>query len=170
QTFLPPSKTSFGHLRSGCSEYSEINISATLTAAANEIKGREEGLKSGPRITEKYRPASGGENHGRPCRPLPAVCSRATITVPSLPARPAISRATSLVDSTESNLRTDDPILVIRPNFCSKPGKVQPRVASSTNRFVALSDALTAAAGSSPEFWQLPNSWYWPPSHSTFTR
>ena len=71
-----------------------IAISVNKGVARSSGPTTDDGLK----ITERYKPAPGGEAHVRPRRPRPAVCSSATTHVPSAAPASASRAATSLVD------------------------------------------------------------------------
>ena len=90
----PASRTSLGHLIVTGSAESCPATSATARPARSGSSG------SGPRITSDAISARpGGADQVRPCRPRPAVCSRAVTSVPCGAPPAASSRACVFVDS-----------------------------------------------------------------------
>ena len=78
---------------------------APATAAAQVRNWPRSAASVGRSTMLRYRPEDAGEKNVLPGRPLPAVCSSATMTVPSGAPSAARRRASELVESTR--LRTE---------------------------------------------------------------
>ena len=111
----PPINTSFGHLISAGNPVTARTASRNRDAARERQQAQRDSRRSsisvaGRTITDTYKPAPGGENQTRPCRPRPAVCISATTVVPSSAPASARRAATSLVEAVDSSQCTRRPI------------------------------------------------------------
>src|SRR5690606_20837835 len=119
-SFRPPTTTSLGHFTStgsvqrrpwpssfsaapGVLSASAASAASRTAAAARKAKsGAWPKATGGRKITENVNAVPGGANHRRPCRPRPAVCRSATMTVPSGAPSRARRFASSLVEPVSS--------------------------------------------------------------------
>ena len=95
---------SFTHLMSDSAPVTCSIACAHATAAAHVMNWPRSAANVGRSTMLRYKPVAAGEKNVFPGRPLPAICSSATTTVPSAAPSSARRRASAFVESTR--LRT----------------------------------------------------------------